>query len=296
MKVMTKSEGIISCSSLSKLDKERHYDGDFKSDILGGSQKGTCSAGTRFLRQDHLYHPSLESDFLEGHDSGEDPCIFAPPKANCKVNLKTVLNGMVPILTDQNRIQGDSRSQQNSSLDISFLSSEKNGDSFLHPSVCIPSAPPLLEMEAINYDAYREVLEAEPPEWLPDSYTAVCMQCTSPFTAITRGRHHCRFCGGVFCRDCTKGRCWLPVKFRERNPQRVCDACYDRLDPLQGILINSISNAMQSAKHDVMDWTCTRGWLNLPVGLSMEYEIYKASSMLRSYCQVQYSVFSLFYQ
>ncbi|KAB1209519.1 hypothetical protein CJ030_MR6G002446 [Morella rubra] len=104
--------------------------------------------------------------------------------------------------------------------------------------------------------------------------------------SLTRGRHHCRFCGGIFCRACSKGRCMLPVKFRERNPQRVCDACYDRLDPLQGILISSISNAMQVAKHDVIDWTCSRGWLNLPLGLSMEYEIYKASNTLRSYCQV----------
>lgn len=78
----------------------------------------------------------------------------------------------------------------------------------------------------------------------------------------------------------------LPVKFRERNPQRVCDSCYDRLDPLQGVLINTISNAMQTAKHDVTDWTCARGWLNLPVGLSMEQEIYKAAVTLRSYSQV----------
>ena len=78
----------------------------------------------------------------------------------------------------------------------------------------------------------------------------------------------------------------LPVKFRERDPQRVCDACYDWLDPLQGVLINSISNAVQVAKHDVIDWTCIRGWLTLPLGLSMEHEIYKASNTLRSYCQV----------
>ncbi|XXG81329.1 hypothetical protein AAC387_Pa09g1992 [Persea americana] len=126
----------------------------------------------------------------------------------------------------------------------------------------------------------------DPPEWLPDSSATVCMQCTAPFTPLTRGRHHCRFCGAIFCRNCTKGRCLLPVKFRERKPQRVCDTCYDRLDPLQGILINSISNAVQVAKHDVMDWTCTRGWLNMPVGLSMEDEIYKSTNTLRSYCQV----------
>ncbi|KAK1283502.1 hypothetical protein QJS10_CPB21g01146 [Acorus calamus] len=111
------------------------------------------------------------------------------------------------------------------------------------------------------------------------------MKCSAPFIPITRGRHHCRFCGGIFCRTCTQGRCLLPVKFRERNPQRVCDICYDRLDPLQGILINTVSNAVQRAKHDVMDWTSARGWLNFPVGLSMEYEIYKSTNILRSYYQ-----------
>ncbi|WJZ91816.1 hypothetical protein VitviT2T_010859 [Vitis vinifera] len=35
-----------------------------------------------------------------------------------------------------------------------------------------------------------------------------------------------------------------------------------------------------------MDWTCTRRWLNLPVGLSMEHEIYKSANTLRSYYQI----------
>ncbi|KAK7836933.1 sh3 domain-containing ysc84-like protein 1 [Quercus suber] len=74
--------------------------------------------------------------------------------------------------------------------------------------------------------------------------------------------------------------------FKERDPQRVCYAYYDRLDPLQGVLINTISNAVQVAKHDVIDWTCTRGWLNLPLGLSMKHEMYKASNTLRSCCQL----------
>ncbi|KAL6963557.1 hypothetical protein U1Q18_034568 [Sarracenia purpurea var. burkii] len=64
--------------------------------------------------------------------------------------------------------------------------------------VYIPSAPPLLEPNGIYFSACKEVLEAKPPE------------------------------------TCSKGRCLLPVKFRERNPQRVCDACYDKLDPSQG--------------------------------------------------------------
>ncbi|KAK7816196.1 lateral signaling target protein 2 like protein [Quercus suber] len=191
------------------------------------------------------------------YESGDDTRNSVQPYNNNnnsmhhpEVNLKNVLNGIFAT----------------------------NGDTFLNSSVYIPSAPPLLEptgSSGVNYSIYNDVLEAEPPNWLPDSSTTVCMQCTAPFTALTCGRHHCRFCGGVFCRACTKGRCLLPVKFRERDPQGVCDACYYRLDPLQGVLINSISNAVQVAKHDVIDWTCTRGWLNLPLGLSMKHEIYK---------------------
>ncbi|KAF5206354.1 RING/FYVE/PHD-type zinc finger family protein [Thalictrum thalictroides] len=92
--------------------------------------------------------------------------------------------GKFSILTGQNKCQIDVNGTQDCSTNVSFLVSGKNGDSLLHPSVYIPSAPPLLEPH--GYHPYKEVLEAEPPEWLPDSSTSACMQCTSPFTALTR--------------------------------------------------------------------------------------------------------------
>ncbi|KAF8393689.1 hypothetical protein HHK36_021936 [Tetracentron sinense] len=286
------SEERVSYSSLSKIEKENnkfHFDDNYSADVWGVSDgSNTCPSGSRSLKKDYPHQFSLESDdFLDGgYDSSKDSCNSLQPIMPREINLKSVLGGIFAILTRQNKDSSGVEGPQDSSSNVSFLASGKNGDSFLHSSVYIPSAPPFLEPNGINYSAYRELFETDPPEWLPDSSTMVCMQCTAPFTALTRGRHHCRFCGGIFCKACTKGRCLLPVKFRERNPQRVCDTCYDRLDPLQGILINSISNAVQVAKHDVMDWTCTRGWLNFPVGLSMEHEIYKASNTLRSYCQV----------
>uniref|UniRef100_A0A5B7ARI2 FYVE-type domain-containing protein n=1 Tax=Davidia involucrata TaxID=16924 RepID=A0A5B7ARI2_DAVIN len=284
---MAMPEGKVSYSSLSNVEKENnkfHYVDDY-SDSGWAVPEGqsTCSPGSK---QDYPFQFPLESDdFLDGgYDSGEDN--YSSRQQPPEVNLRNVLSGLFAIVSGRNKDSSVSGGQQLSSSNVSFLGSAKNGDTFLHSSVYIPSAPPLLEPNGINYSAYKEVLEADPPEWLQDSSTTVCMQCTAPFTALTRGRHHCRFCGGIFCRACSKGRCLLPVKFRERNPQRVCDTCYDRLDPLQGVLINTISNAMQVAKHDVMDWTCTRGWLNLPVGLSMEHEIYKSCNTLRNYCQV----------
>lgn len=43
---------------------------------------------------------------------------------------------------------------------------------------------------------------------------------------------------------------------------------------------------LQVATHDVTDSTCMRGWLNSPVGLSMEQEIYKATNTVRAYYKV----------
>ncbi|EER96209.1 hypothetical protein BDA96_02G109400 [Sorghum bicolor] len=226
-----------------------------------------------------------EADFLDGYQCPDEYWGSAPVKVQKPVNIKNLLGGVIAII---GRNLGNTEVEQpkDTKTSVSFLGSSDDGNTFLHSSVYMPSAPPVLDEEALNYNIYRAVLEAEPPEWLPDSYASACMQCAAPFTALTRGRHHCRFCGGIFCRACSKGRSLLPAKFRERNPQRVCDACYDRLDPLQNLLINSVSNASQTAKHDVMDWTCARGWLNLPIGLTMEHEIYKAANTLSSYSQV----------
>ncbi|KAJ0241635.1 RING/FYVE/PHD-type zinc finger family protein [Hirschfeldia incana] len=218
-------------------------------------------------------YPIIDNDSEEDYvDDGFDSAETVQQKVD--VNLKNVLTGLIAIVTGSNKSPDD---------DQKTPSSSASNVSFLNSSVYIPSAPPLLEP---NYSVYKDLLEAEPPHWLPDSSTTTCMHCSQPFTAITRGRHHCRFCGGIFCQKCSRGRCLMPSRFRERSPQRVCDSCYERLDPLQGLLINSISNAVQVAKHDVVDWTCARGWLNLPVGLSMEDEIYKASNTLRGYSQV----------
>ncbi|KAG8079726.1 hypothetical protein GUJ93_ZPchr0007g4758 [Zizania palustris] len=241
----------------------------------------SCSA------HDYLYNLSSlepEPEFPSECDSREDP--FVRTRASSGISLKTVLTGLAAIVSGANKIQDNTLQQKDYIEDVLFLGFDKYGGVNVDPSVCVPSAPPLLEADALQYSAYREVLQADPPKWLPDSSTNVCLQCNSPFTALTRGRHHCRFCGGIFCKDCSKGRCLMPMKFRQHHPQRVCDACYDRLDPLQGLLINYNSNAMQPAKHDVMDWMSARSLLNLPVGLSMEYEIYKATNTINRYCQV----------
>lgn len=141
-----------------------------------------------------------------------------------------------------------------------------------------------------NLGNINEILEAEPPKWLADSIASACMLCNVRFHPIMCSRHHCRFCGGIFCNDCSKGRSLLPIKFRAGNPQRVCDVCCVRLESVQSYLINQVSRAAQLPTHDLTDLSTLRSWLNFPWGQSMEYEIYKATNAIRGYSKVGYLV------
>ncbi|KAG5561974.1 hypothetical protein RHGRI_004868 [Rhododendron griersonianum] len=138
-----------------------------------------------------------------------------------------------------------------------------------------------------NFSNTMEILEAEPPKWLPDSASSSCMLCSIRFHPIICTRHHCRFCGGIFCGECTRGRSLLPAKYHLRDPQRVCDVCCVRLESAQPYLMDQVSHAAQLPTHDVTDLSTLRSWVNIPWGQSMEYEIYKATNTIQGYnCKV----------
>ena len=141
-----------------------------------------------------------------------------------------------------------------------------------------------------NFGNVKELLEAEPPKWLADSAASSCMLCGVRFHPIMCSRHHCRFCGGIFCGECSKGRSLLPSKFRVSDPQRVCDVCCVRLDSVQPYLMNHVSNAAQLPTHDLTDLSTLRSWINFPWGQSMEYEIYKATNTIKAYNQVLFPI------
>ncbi|KAE8680097.1 RING/FYVE/PHD-type zinc finger family protein isoform 3 [Hibiscus syriacus] len=137
-----------------------------------------------------------------------------------------------------------------------------------------------------NFGNFNEILEAELPKWLADSAASACMLCNVRFHPIMRSRHHCRFCGGIFCNECSKGRSLLPMKFCMGNPQRVCDVCCVRLEPVQPYLMDRVSRAAQLPTHDLTDLSTLRSWLNLPWVQSMEHEIYKAANTINNYTKV----------
>lgn len=138
-----------------------------------------------------------------------------------------------------------------------------------------------------NFGNLREIIEAEPPKWLADSAASACMLCGMRFHPIICSRHHCRFCGGIFCGECSRGRSLLPAKFRIGDPQRVCDVCCVRLESVQPYLMDQVSHAAQSPTQDLTDLSTLRSWINFPWGQSMDYEIYKATNTIRSYNKVR---------
>ncbi|GLT68297.1 hypothetical protein SLA2020_405430 [Shorea laevis] len=135
----------------------------------------------------------------------------------------------------------------------------------------------------VNFGNVMEILEAEPPKWLADSAASSCMLCGVRFHPILCSRHHCRFCGGIFCGECSRGRSLLPAKFHVSDPQRVCDVCCVRLETVQPYLMDQVSHAARLPTHDVTDLSTLRSWVNFPWGQSMDCEIYKATNTVRGY-------------
>lgn len=67
---------------------------------------------------------------------------------------------------------------------------------------------------------------ANRPSWVPDSSSTACARCRANFSFELR-RHHCRFCGLIFCHYCSsKSRPVLLLGYVE--PVRVCDLCHEQ--------------------------------------------------------------------
>ena len=63
--------------------------------------------------------------------------------------------------------------------------------------------------------------------WMRNEEAAYCMRCELPF-GLTRRKHHCRNCGGLFCVACSSKRMRL-LKLGHIEPVRTCDSCFSML-------------------------------------------------------------------
>ncbi|GAB2292209.1 Protein free1 [Dionaea muscipula] len=69
----------------------------------------------------------------------------------------------------------------------------------------------------------------ERDHWVPDEAVSKCTACGTDFSAFVR-KHHCRYCGDIFCDKCTQGRVSLAAE-ENAPPVRVCDRCMASVTP-----------------------------------------------------------------
>ena len=70
-----------------------------------------------------------------------------------------------------------------------------------------------------------EIVPVNHELWMRDSDTKTCIGCEASFTTFRR-RHHCRYCGLIFCNHCATKR---KVMLEGRKLQRICGKCYSFL-------------------------------------------------------------------
>ena len=126
-------------------------------------------------------------------------------------------------------------------------------------------------------------LRPSAPTWVPDASVTGCSSshCGTQFDTFER-RHHCRYCGLVFCGKCTEATSLMPPQweggcgFSTRDPQRVCGQCRVELEPHQRKWIEQNCNANRTNALDLNDST-TR-YLNSPLRFTLGGEVRKAGS------------------
>ena len=65
--------------------------------------------------------------------------------------------------------------------------------------------------------------------WVPDHAANRCLGCEEEFNSVMRRRHHCRYCGRLFCSSCLPYEVPLP-ELGYTDPVKVCHGCALLLD------------------------------------------------------------------
>lgn len=104
--------------------------------------------------------------------------------------------------------------------------------------------------------------------WMNDSFVSDCLNCFKPFSAFRR-KHHCRFCGQIFCANCTLFISFSQYKQQRRakdgaasresktysDKLRVCKPCYsDVIVYLSDDSMSSSSSEEETETNDVFNF------------------------------------------
>lgn len=105
----------------------------------------------------------------------------------CQIDDGTRRDGWEPFPTAQLAVEhyGAEYKQQRASAKAADL------DDYAPPTA--PTLASLVQRGAASLlPADRDLLQLEPPSWMPDSQASDCLGCHLPFRPLLRLRHHCR--------------------------------------------------------------------------------------------------------
>jgi len=100
---------------------------------------------------------------------------------------------------------------------------------------------------ASNDDHFTFIEKRNRLKWVDSRSVNRCNKCNEKFgySILGNGKHHCRYCAGVFCDKCTSNRSKIPFyievpipDFKEdiaNVPVRVCDYCYKKLRQIKNL-------------------------------------------------------------
>ncbi|KAK8793652.1 hypothetical protein WA171_002785 [Blastocystis sp. BT1] len=89
-----------------------------------------------------------------------------------------------------------------------------------------------LLLDRVNTVQQLVVNGFHPKEWIDSTLITNCHNCHSVFSMVNR-KHHCRYCGNVFCSKCSSKAIELPGNEKK---QRVCEDCFVVFDRLSGYM------------------------------------------------------------
>lgn len=131
-----------------------------------------------------------------------------------------------------------------------------------------PSQTPKNKIPAAN----KEVAPQKILEWVDDSKVSKCYNCDTEFSMFTR-KHHCRYCGKIFCHTCSSKNIHIPKYLKKINSEqykinwgimsmfksenqikeRVCDKCYNII--IDRNKIYTLINVFSHVDFDLRDYS-----------------------------------------
>ncbi|ETV82494.1 hypothetical protein, variant 2 [Aphanomyces astaci] len=140
-------------------------------------------------------------------------------------------------------------------------------------------------------DLFEKKTPSTTIRWISDGEVSLCKSCGLLFDWVRR-KHHCRYCGQLFCDDCTRHRSMIRedkiltspnkkyLSVNAFNPQRVCEPCHHILLPDQAILRETASNAVQP---NSINEAGSKRFLNSPYSFTLREEVRKAAYSIKNF-------------